>query len=62
MARTDAEKRAQAKYDAQNMRRYGLKLHKVRDADIIAALDAAESVQGYIKQLVREDIARKAGR
>lgn len=62
MAQTEAEKRAQAKYNARAMRYYSLKLHKVNDADIIAALDAADSIQGYIKQLVRDDIARKAGR
>lgn len=59
MAQTEAEKRAQAKYNARAMRYYSLKLHKVNDADIIAALDEAESVQGYIKRVVRADIEDK---
>lgn len=58
MARTDAEKRAQAKYNAAVMRYYSIKLHKERDADIIAALDRADSVQGYIKQLIRDDLKK----
>lgn len=59
MAQTEAEKRAQAKYNARAMRYYSLKLHKVNDADIIAALDEAESVQGYIKRVIRADIEKK---
>lgn len=59
MAQTEAEKRAQAKYNARAMRYYSLKLHKVNDADIIAALDEAESVQGYIKRAIRADIENK---
>ena len=59
MAQTEAEKRAQAKYNARAMRYYSLKLHKVNDADIIAALDEAESVQGYIKRVIRADIESK---
>lgn len=59
MAQTEAEKRAQAKYNARAMRYYSLKLHKVNDADIIAALDEAESVQGYIKRVIRADIENK---
>jgi hypothetical protein len=47
--------------DMKNTRKYGLKLSKNTDADIIAQLDAQESVQAYIKRLIRDDIARKEG-
>ena len=50
----------QAKYDAKTARRYGLKLHRERDSDIITKLDSVKSIQGYIKELVREDIKREA--
>ncbi len=51
---------AQAKYDAKAARRYGLKLNKTNDADIIRKLDSVDSIQGYIKQLIRKDIENDA--
>lgn len=42
------------------IRRYGLKLNVNTDADIIAYLEKQSSMQGYIKQLIREDIAKSA--
>lgn len=53
---TKAQKRASAKYDAQNTKRYSLKLNLVTDADILARLEAVGNVQGYIKELVRRDM------
>lgn len=43
------------------IRRYGLKLNVHTDADIIAHLERQPSMQGYIKSLIRADIAA-AGR
>ena len=40
------------------IRRFGLKLNVNTDADIIDYLQKQPSMQGYIKQLIREDIAR----
>ena len=52
----------QRKYDTANCKYYGLKLNQKTDGDIIAKLDTMQSVQGYIKQLVRNDISTsKAG-
>ena len=42
------------------IRRYGLKYNIHTDADIIAHLDTQPSIQGYIKQLIRADIAARA--
>ena len=42
--------------DQKNARFYGLKLSKTTDADIIAWLDSLESVQGYLKTLIRNDM------
>ena len=59
---TEAQQRAQIKYDAKATIQYHLKLNKVTDADIIAKLnDVAdtEGKQGYIKRLIRMDIDRQ---
>ena len=47
-----------AKYDATHSKPYYFKLHVVYDADIIAKLDSVESRQGYIKQLIRQDLEK----
>lgn len=49
---------AQAKYDSTHCKYYSLKMNLENDADVIARLSEVESMQGYIKQLIREDIAR----
>ena len=53
---TEAQKRAVRKYDAKNTRQYHLKLNRTTDADIIGHLAGLESVQGYIKALIRDDM------
>ena len=49
---------AQAKYDSTHCKYYSLKMNLENDADVIARLTEVESMQGYIKQLIRDDIAR----
>lgn len=49
---------AQARYDKVNRRVYGFRLHNDIDSDIIAKLASVDSMQGYIKQLIREDLNR----
>lgn len=57
-----AHVRANAKYNAKNVRQFVLKLNIKTDADVIAVLDSIDgSKQGYIKQLIREDIQRGNG-
>ena len=46
----------QQKYDKDNTRRFGLKLNLSTDNDIIKKLEEVESIQGYIKELIRRDI------
>lgn len=48
----------QAKYDAKNSKVYSLKFNRKTDAEIIEKLDNVESRNGYIKRLIREDLAR----
>lgn len=54
---TEAQKRASAKYDRANTKTYALKLNVKTDADIMARLAEVPNVQGYLKQLIRRDIA-----
>ena len=48
----------QRKYDETHTRTFRIKLNLVIDHDIIEKLTAQPSMQGYIKQLIRADIAR----
>lgn len=50
-----------ARYNAKVSKYYSLKFNVNTDADVIAHLDLQESVNGYIRRLIREDIARHAG-
>lgn len=50
----------QERYDAAHTRRISLKLNKRLDADILAKLESVESMQGYIKALIRADIASQS--
>ena len=54
---TEAQKRAQKRYDEANKdkwRMIHLKLNKENDADIIEKLEASGNIQGYIKELIRK--------
>lgn len=55
---TESQKKAQTKYDKANTRQIHLKLNRRTDADVIKALDNAESKQGYIKRLIRADLKK----
>ena len=48
----------QTRYDSTHCKNYHLKLHLTLDADIIDKLSSVPSMQGYIKQLIRDDLAR----
>lgn len=53
---TEAQKRASAKYDKANTKSVLLKFNTTNDADILTMLDEVENRQGYIKELIRNDI------
>lgn len=55
---SEALKRAVAKYDASHTRAVKLKFNLKTDADILERLDKVENKQGYIKNLIREDIEK----
>lgn len=49
---------AQERYDAKNTVKLCLKLNLKYDSDILAALEASGNKQGYIKSLIRADLAK----
>ena len=56
MAQTRSE--IQARYDAKNTKMYSVKLNLKIDSDIVEKLASVDSIQGYIKGLIRDDISR----
>lgn len=49
--------KAQRKYDKETARRFLLKFNKNTDADVIAKLESVDSIQGYIRELIRKDLS-----
>ena len=60
MPMTEAQKRAQERYRRARTTQINFKLHREIDADIIERLEEEPSKVGYLKRLVREDIARRS--
>ena len=58
---TEAQKRARLKYDQKYAKQVPIKLNTKTDADIFCRLDEVGNKQGYIKQLIRDDIIRVHG-
>lgn len=58
MAVSEAQKRASRKYRDAKGKQFNITLSKEYDADILARLDEVPNKQGYIKELIRADIAR----
>jgi hypothetical protein len=55
---TEAQKRAAERYKKAGTKRLLIEMYKTTDADIIAKLEAQSNRSGYVKQLIRDDIAR----
>lgn len=53
---TKAQIKASVKYDANNTTRLYIKLNNNTDADIIEHLKSVANKQGYIKELMRDDM------
>lgn len=58
---TEAQRKAQAKYDARTAKYISLKLNIKTDADLIDLLQKQENVQGFIKSLIRSELQRTGG-
>lgn len=59
MTITEAQRRAQDKYDKSNTIQVHLKLNLYTDKEILDKLNSVPNKQGYIKALIREDIKRR---
>ena len=47
-----------ARYNAKSTKHYGIKLNLKTDAALIEKLESVDSINGYIRRLIREDIER----
>lgn len=55
---TEAQIKAQKKYDVENTRQVHLKLNRRTDEDVLGKLDSVPNKQGYIKELIRADLRK----
>lgn len=58
MAVSEATKKAIRKYDDKMTRQIKMKFNIKTDADILKKLDSVPNKQGYIKQLIRDDLKK----
>ena len=56
---TAAQMAASMRYNKENVIQYKLSLNKTTDADIIDKLSTCDNKQGYIKNLIRDDIKKE---
>ncbi len=54
----ECDYRASQKYRREKCRKVQIELNKTIDADILEWLDAQPNKQGYLKDLIRADIAK----
>jgi hypothetical protein len=57
---TESQRRASAKYDTANTISVRLKININTEMDIIERLEEVGNKNGYIKQLIRDDIQKNA--
>lgn len=56
---TESQIRASIRYNKENTVQISLKLNRSTDAELIDSLNRVANKQGYIKELIRRDIAEK---
>lgn len=47
-----------AKYEKENLRQIRLKINRKTEPDLLKWIEKQENIQGYIKQLILEDMER----
>ena len=57
---SEAKKKANAKYNKAHMKSVLLSFHEENEADILAYLNEQGNKNGYVKELIRADMERKA--
>jgi hypothetical protein len=53
---TEAQRKASKKYNEKNTKIYPIKVNLKTEKDIYDKLESVDNVNGYIKQLIRNDI------
>ena len=61
MPATNAQLKAIKKYKAENAKKINFELSRKTETDLIEWLDSQPNKQGYLKELIRADMARKQG-
>lgn len=56
---TESQIIASIRYNKENTVQISLKLNRSTDAELIDSLNRVTNKQGYIKELIRRDIAKK---
>ncbi len=56
---SESNYRASQKYQKEKCRKITLLLNKKIDEDLLVWLDSQENKSGYLKKLIREDMARQ---
>lgn len=59
---TNKQKAYIADYNKENYRRISLKLHRTLEPDLIEYLESKENLNGYIKDLIRQDMAKQSNK
>lgn len=59
---SEARIRANSKYNKAHTVGYSFRLNTKTDEDLISRLEAVPNIAGYIKKLIREDIANESRR
>ena len=60
-ASPEVEKKAARKFQKERMKQLNIRLNDRTDADIIAFLETIDNKRGYLLDLIRSDMARRAG-
>lgn len=60
MPQSESRRQYNLDYVKQFQRQFMLKVNRNTDPEMIAWLESQENVQAYLKQLIREDMEKKA--
>lgn len=60
-ASKEALARGHRKFEKERMKQLNIRLNDRTDADIIAFLETIDNKRGYLLDLIRSDMARRAG-
>lgn len=59
---SETKKEYDLKYQKQNIRQIKLNINKRTEPDLIEWIEKQDNVQGYLKQLIKNDMIRKGAK